>query len=174
MATPELTVEDAMALIDSLSIDKTEWRHWSKRSDSERLAMGVVILQKHMRGMSMRAIEKEMGLSLATVSRYKERALQAVMVPTVDAARKEELERLDTIIAVQWPQVEAGDEKATNIYLKVSERRAKLLGLDKPIEISSTVVEVTAAERELQDMLAQAERDAHMKAAVLVESHDKA
>jgi hypothetical protein len=122
----------------------------------------------------MRAIEKEMGLSLATVSRYKERALQAVMVPTVDAARKEELERLDTIIAVQWPQVEAGDEKATNIYLKVSERRAKLLGLDKPIEISQTVVEVTAAERELQDMLAQAERDAHMKAAVLVESHDKA
>jgi Trp operon repressor len=167
--TPDLSIEDAIALVDGLSIDKTEWRHWSKRSDAERLAMGCIILQKHMRGASMRQIEKEMGLSLATVSRYKERALQAVLVPTVDAARAEELERIDTIIAVQWPLVEAGDEKATNLYFKAAERKAKLLGLDRPIQIEQTVHEVTAQEAELQALLAQAERDALMEASKISE-----
>jgi hypothetical protein len=83
-------------------------------------------------------------------------------MPTVEEARREELERLEAIIVAIWPNVEAGDKDAIASYMKVSERKAKMLGWDKPIEISSTVVEITQQERELQDMLAQAERDQKM------------
>lgn len=154
---PELTLQDAEAIVNALSIDQTEWRKWSDRSDGERLAIGVVVLQKHMRGKSLRQIEAEMGIPYSTVQRYKERALMAIMTPTVDAARKEELERLDTLITAVWPAAESGDDKAINTYLRLAERRAKLLGLDKPIQVESTVLEVTAAERELQDMIRQVE-----------------
>jgi hypothetical protein len=145
-----------------LNLDQTEWRHWAKRTDGERLALGLVILQRHLKGKSMRTIEAELGIPLATCQRYKERALSSLQMPTVEEARREELERLEAIIVAIWPNVEAGDKDAIASYMKVSERKAKMLGWDKPIEISSTVVEITQQERELQDMLAQAERDQKM------------
>jgi hypothetical protein len=162
MSETLLTFNEASKLIESLNLDQTEWRHWAKRTDGERLALGLVILQRHLKGKSMRTIEAELGIPLATCQRYKERALSSLQMPTVEEARREELERLEAIIVAIWPNVEAGDKDAIASYMKVSERKAKMLGWDKPIEISSTVVEITQQERELQDMLAQAERDQKM------------
>lgn len=167
----ELTYQDAQSIVDTLSLDANAWKSYKQRSESERLAIGVVILQKVLNGKSLRTIEKELGVPRATVARYRDKALESIAIPTVDAARKEELGRLDILVEAVWSLAETGDNTAIANYLKISERRAKLLGLDKPIEISQTVVEVTAAERELADMLAQAERDAKMKESELVESH---
>lgn len=163
----ELTFDEAKTIVDGLKLSKDELRTYSKRSDSERLALGIVILHKTMSGKTIRDVEAEMGIPRASVQRYKEKALMSIALPSVDAARQEEIDRLDVIIKAIWPNCEAGDKDAIASYMKVSERRAKLLGLDRPIEISSTVVEVTAAERELADMLAQAERDALIKEAEL-------
>lgn len=170
----ELTYPEAQALIDTLSLDADAWKSYKQRSESERLALGVVILQKVLNGKSLRTIEKELGVPRATVARYRDKALSSIAIPTVDAARKEELERLDLLVEAVWPLAETGDNTAIANYLKISERRAKLLGLDKPIEISSTIVEITAQERELAEMLAQAERDAKLKAAELVQDHVEA
>lgn len=163
----ELTLEDATKVVDALGLEGTVWRKWQDRSDSERLAIGIVILQKSMKGKSMRTIEREMGIPLATCQRYKERALSSIQLPTVEQARAEEIQRLDAIMEAVWPMAETGDKDAIASYMKVSERKAKMLGWDKPIEISSTVVEITAQERELQEMLAQAERDASVEASKL-------
>lgn len=163
----DLTFDEAKTLVDSLKLSPTDLRAYSKRSESERLALGIVILHKTMRGATIRDVEAELGIPRATVQRYKEKALRSVQLPTVDAARQEEIDRLDVIIKAIWPQAEAGDDKAIASYMKVSERRAKLLGLDRPIEVNQTVTEVTAAERELQEMLAQAERDEAMGRATL-------
>lgn len=168
-SVPELSFKDAEALIEQLKLDTSEWRTYSKRSESERLALGLVILQKVLKGKTMRDIEAETGIPLATAQRYKERALMSVQLPTVDAARQEELARLDAIIKAVWPMVETGDKDAIASYMKVSERRAKLLGLDRPIQIDQTVTEVSAQEMELKQLLAQAERDALVEAATLAE-----
>jgi len=159
---PELTYQDAQSIVDTLSLDPSAWTSYKQRSESERLALGVVILQKILKGKSLRTIEKELGIPRATVARYRDKALESIALPTVDAARKEEIERLDILMEAVWPSAETGDDKAIANYLKISERKAKLLGLDKPLEINSTVVEITAQERELQEMLAQAERDEKM------------
>lgn len=164
----ELTLEDATKVVEALGLEGTVWRKWQDRSDTERLAIGIVILQRSMKGKSMRTIEKELGIPLATCQRYKERALSSIQLPTVEQARAEEVQRLDAIMQAVWPLCETGDKDAIASYMKVSERKAKMLGWDKPIEISSTVVEVTQQERELNDLLAQAERDAKMSEAALV------
>lgn len=159
----DLTYKDAVALVETLQADGIQWRHWSKRSDSERLAIGIVILQKHLKGKSMRTIGEELDVPYATCQRYKERALQAITLPTVEEARKEELGRLDAIIAAIWPRVEEGDKDAVASYMKVSERKAKMLGWDKPIEVNQTVTEISAQEMELKQIMEQAERDSKMQ-----------
>lgn len=45
-----------------------------------------------------------------------------------------EVLRLDALLDAQWPLAMGGDDKAATIILKIMERRAKLLGLDKPVE----------------------------------------
>lgn len=168
-----LTLEDAEKVVATLNLDTTEWRKWSQRSDSERLALGIIILQKHMRGKSLRTIEAEIGIPHSTCARYKDRALQSIQLPTVEAARKEELDRLDRIIEILWPAVEGGDEKATANYFKASERRSKLLGLDRPMEINQTVVEISAQEMELKALIAQSERDEKLREITLAEDFSK-
>lgn len=153
-----LTLQDAQAIVDSLGV-AAELKQWGKRSDSERLAIGIVVLSHTMRGKTLRTLEAELGIPYATLHRYKERALMAITSPTIEAARNEELERLDRIIEVQWDRVEAGDPKATEIYLKVSERRSKLLGLDKPTQVEAMVMEVTPQEAELQRLIQQTEAE---------------
>ena len=168
----ELTFDEAKTIVDGLKLSKDELRHYSKRSDSERLALGIVILHKTMNGKTIRDVEAEMGIPRASVQRYKEKALMSIALPSVDAARQEEIDRLDVIIKAVWPNVETGDKDAIASYMKVSERRAKLLGLDRPMLVEQTVHEITPQEAELQAMIAQAERDAAVQESLLAQGVD--
>lgn len=55
-----------------------------------------------------------------------------------------ESERLDTLTTALWPQAVGGSVKAVEALLKVMERRAKLLGLDKPDQVETRSSTVTA------------------------------
>lgn len=61
-----------------------------------------------------------------------------------------ELERLDAFLKHLWPKVVMGSPKAIEVALKITERRAKLSGLDAPeksqIQIESTVHQLNHAE----------------------------
>lgn len=50
----------------------------------------------------------------------------------------------------------AGRQRAVDALLRVSERRAKLNGLDAPIKVEATVTEVSQADIALQEMVAEA------------------
>lgn len=52
-----------------------------------------------------------------------------------DDLRRLELSRLDEALRAIWPKVKKGDLFAIDRYLKISERRAKLVGLDSKTEI---------------------------------------
>lgn len=158
----ELTLNDATAIVEAFD-SPLEWRNYAQRSSQQRQALGLVILHRVMKGQTLRTIESELGIPRATVARYRDLALEAVTLPTVDAARKEELERLDTLIEAVWTMAQTGDKDAIASYLKISERRAKLLGLDKPILVDATVTEITEAERELQEMIRQADIESNQR-----------
>jgi|694.fasta_scaffold00244_112 hypothetical protein len=61
-----------------------------------------------------------------------------------------ELERLDAFLKSLWPKVISGSPKAIEVALKITERRAKLSGLDAPeksqIQVESTVHQLNHAE----------------------------
>jgi hypothetical protein len=60
----------------------------------------------------------------------------------VETTRAIELERTDVMTAGLWPAVEKGDPKAVAAAIRVSERRARLLGLDAPLQ-SKTEISTT-------------------------------
>lgn len=154
-----LTLEEATAVVATLA-NPSEFKHYSTRNEQEKLAFGIVILDRIMKGHTLRQIEQELQIPRATIARYRDKALMAVGTPVIEEARAQELRRLEELTEVLWPLCMAGDDKAMNTYLKVSEKRAALLGLNKPILVESTVTEITKEEAELQAMIAQAERDA--------------
>ena len=49
-----------------------------------------------------------------------------------------ETQRLDAMLTVLWPQVAKGNQGAVDRVLRIMERRAKLLGLDKPSKTDLT------------------------------------
>lgn len=89
-------------------------------------------LELRQQGWSYRQIAADIGKSPSMAHKYVARALQETTAEAVDDLRLLEGERLDAAQAAIWPMVMAGDIAALNGFIRLSERRAKLLGLDAP------------------------------------------
>jgi hypothetical protein len=57
---------------------------------------------------------------------------------STDDFRKLQNERLDKALAAVWPKVLEGDSKAIDAFLRIEDRRSRLLGLDVKPEQSGT------------------------------------
>lgn len=99
-----------------------------------------------LRGTSYHKIADELGCSLGTVAgdmkkimgRWRDNQIQSN-----DEWRELEIKRLDKALDAIWPGVEAGDNKTVLVFLRLSERRAKMKGLDAPakaeVDLKATV-----------------------------------
>jgi hypothetical protein len=56
----------------------------------------------------------------------------------VKVLRQLEVERLDSLLLAHWTKAMKGDVFSSGIILRISDRRAKLLGLDKPAQLDIT------------------------------------
>lgn len=65
--------------------------------------------------------------------------LRTEIAHSVDDVMELELQRLDAMLMVLWPQVSKGNQGAIDRVLRIMERRSKLLGLDSPQRISANV-----------------------------------
>lgn len=86
-------------------------------------------------GISLRQIAQELGCALGTVHSD----LEAVLARTVDTAdehirmeRDVSLGRCEVALRAIWPRICRGDVEAINAFVRLDQRRAKLLGLDAP------------------------------------------
>lgn len=101
---------------------------------AERVSMA---LELRKAGMSYPEISKELGVSADTVRKYVVESLRefrAESAEFVEEAIGVDILRLDEMIAAIWPQVMAGHLGAHDRALKILERRAKMLGLDRPVK----------------------------------------
>ena len=92
-------------------------------------------LDLRKKGYSYREIGRELGISEAQAHRDVHRMLDhlcEIERDTAEKIRRMEIMRLDSMLRGLWTSVEDGDPQAVTASLKVSERRAKLLGLDAP------------------------------------------
>lgn len=88
-------------------------------------------------GYSYRDIGARLEVSHEQARRDVEAALAALVEDTKDSAeqlRQLELERLDMLTKALEPMAAVGNPGAVNSFLRVMERRAKLLGLDAPVK----------------------------------------
>lgn len=69
--------------------------------------------------------------SAGSASKDVSRALSGLVLESGRALLDLERERLDALQTILWPLVQAGDVRAAQQLIKLFERRARLLGLDR-------------------------------------------
>lgn len=133
----------------------------SSRQEYEGRKLSARVLELRLAGLSFQKLADELGIQKRSAVRAYSRALKEITLEPATDVIKLELERLDAIIYAQWDNVIAGDVAAARIVIVAMERRAKYLGLDRPIEVNvRQIVASVAAELALtQDELLAVEQD---------------
>ena len=157
-------------------------RH-SGRGPQDRRQMGEQILEARNRGRTMYEITRQLGISEKTGYRYLDQALDARITPKVDEYRKQQNDALDQTERMNEEQIELAEHlarkgamlgkpdlilrasamraEAIRTRIRISERRAKLNGLDAPVVVQATVQHLGEMDAELAEMV----REAEMRAA---------
>jgi len=121
----------------------------------------VRALELRKSGLTFREISRQLGADLHTVHGDVQAELAALRERTVEQAqdlREMELARLDSFNLGLWKQIKAGSAPAVSAAVRVSERRAKLLGLDAPtasrteVTGSLSVAAETRLKTEVEDL----------------------
>jgi DNA-binding CsgD family transcriptional regulator len=120
------------------------------------------VLKMRRRGWSITRIAIELGVSASTISKDLDTVLTEHTVANITMLRALENERLDYILDKCVEVIEAAPGTklaiaAAGRLIQVSARRSALNGLDVPIRIDHTVHEVDAQDRELQEILREAQ-----------------
>src|SRR5699024_4393990 len=92
------------------------------------------IFTMRIAGASLDQIAKKEGISRTNVSRLLNTVLSQP-TPTVAEQRALENARLDVIQAPMLKAAREGNPRAVQAYLRISERRSRLNGLDAPHQI---------------------------------------
>lgn len=90
-------------------------------------------------GVSYQRIAETLGYKDASGAwRAVKSALKKTLQEPADDLRRLEIERLDAAASAIYPSVKQGQYGAIDRWLKIMERRAKLLGLDAPTKSDIT------------------------------------
>jgi hypothetical protein len=89
-------------------------------------------LELRKAGVTYEVIAGQLGYANASGARKAVvSALKATLREPAAEVRELELARLDAMLLPLWRRVQAGDEKVVDRALRIMERRARLLGLDR-------------------------------------------
>ena len=96
-------------------------------------------LELRMSGLCYDDIAAELGRPEPTIKYWvleELRRLDADELTHADLAQRMELERLSALGAAHWDRACSGDLKSGEFYLRIMERRSKLLGLDAAVRVN--------------------------------------
>jgi hypothetical protein len=91
------------------------------------------------KGLSVRAISQRVGLPRSTVQDRLDSAYSELVMPVAAEVRLLELERLDSWLARLEELLDNGEDpcRVIPVAVRVSERRARFLGLDAPVQVDA-------------------------------------
>lgn len=102
-------------------------------------------LRLRKQGKTFEEIGGELGISRQSAHKLVSSALKALPAEPAAELAALELERLDAMTAAVWPRAIAGDLPAVDRALRISERRAKLCGIDGRALVSGRLPSSMAA-----------------------------
>lgn len=109
-----------------------------RRIEAQQRAAKAIELRKA--GMTYEQIAETLGYShFSTARNAVARALEIAVTEPAQELIQLETMRLDALFMAVWPDARRGVLKAVDRALKIQERRAKLLGLDKPAKFEGEV-----------------------------------
>ena len=130
-------------------------------SDAERPPNGLIdaprrkqVMSMRLAGMSFQEIGDHFGISKQAIWQMIHLSLQSEPNRQAEELRAIENLRLDTAQARIWSKVLEGDLKATETFLKISARRARMNGLDLAADLSVSVT----VQKDLDKALEQLEQ----------------
>jgi predicted transcriptional regulator len=126
-------------------------------NDAQLATQTEVAFTLRLAGATYNEIARTMGLDPRTVRGYIERELETRVSPKVLEYRELESARLDRYLTKLERGVEAGDVKSIDTALRISVRRARLLGLDSPVRIDMVKTEVTQEDLAIQELIREAQ-----------------
>lgn len=137
------------------------------------------VLELRRAGFTWQAIAEKTGYADHTgaYSAYK-RAIKRTMQQPADELREQELDRIDRLQLAAWPNAMKGDVRSILAIARLMERRAKLIGLDKPIKIEQEVVtwdgseSIDRAVRDLAALLAANTPDSSGESPMAIEASE--
>jgi transposase-like protein len=149
-------------------------------TEEERADLRNRAYQRRLEGATYSDIAKELGVSAPTVKTLCQEYIDHITLPQAEQYRKIEADKLSIAEQVAWKilrdnhitiqhgkVVMLNDEpiadpepvfKAIATVLKISERRAKLLGLDMPVKTETEVKVSTPIDQSVEAMLREMEQ----------------
>ena len=115
-------------------------------------ARRVEALSLKLAGVSTAQIAERMGIQPDIVRKLINRTLATAENRAAEQMRELENSRLDRAQAGIWSQVLAGDYRAVMVFLQISQRRAKLNGLESPASVAISPNVRMEMERALADL----------------------
>lgn len=119
-------------------------------------------LSLRLAGMTWQVIADQLGVTVSTAQGIVRESLRNGENRNVEEMRATENARLDRAQSAIWGRVLQGDDKAVNTFLRISQQRAALNGLNAPsqMEISIGVrQEMEAALKEFEAVVLEGETD---------------
>lgn len=121
-----------------ISIDNN-YRTTTRVDRVRQRLQAVDALSLRIQGYSLETIRDKCGYSsVREASDAISKLLVAYEIETIEDARKIELARMDRMLEMIVSKIDSGSLSAIDRALKLSERRAKLLGLDAPEQVNQT------------------------------------
>lgn len=134
-------------------LDETPAAKRRRELHQARRAEALTLL---LAGLSYEQIGERLGITKQGAIDMIGRSLDVAESRQVDEMRALENARLDRAQAAIWTKVLNGDTKAIDAFLKISQRRARLNGMDAPTKINlkvSVQAEMEAALNELENVV---------------------
>ena len=126
----------------------------SEESEAEMRRRDARVYELRIQGNTLEQIASEVGYSGPSGAWQAHQRIKSEWIfESIEEARQLELMRLDELQVAVWDRAINGDLPAAHCVLKIMDRRAKLLGLDKPEK-----VEVNKWDFNAEDLDAEVQR----------------
>lgn len=126
----------------------------SEESEAEMRRRDARVYELRIQGNTFEQIASEVGYSGPSGAWQAHQRIKSEWIfESIEEARQLELMRLDELQVAVWDRAINGDLPAAHCVLKIMDRRAKLLGLDKPEKVEVNKWDINA-----EDLDAEVER----------------
>lgn len=147
MARPTDSVGEVLSVVNDLPEEPLS------RVKEEQKARRTQALSLRLSGLSYEDIAKHLSISSVKASQLVNETLERAENQSVDQMRELENSRLDRAQAAIWSSVLKGDLKAIDRFLRISQQRSKINGLEAPKKIDLSV----GVKQEMQNALSELE-----------------